>query len=188
MRRLFTVLSAAAIFAACGGKTSSTSGGTSSGGTSGGTSSGGASGGAAPTTSEQSYCDQRETRAKACSAGATTFSRVSCSREYACTAALLAAPDSYFSCRVSLECTAPSDNCLTQAVGGRTVPQTDLCMKKHAECKTGGGKGFDDDVCEVLAALNDAPLQKLSGCLDLPCAQVDDCFEDTAEAISPACN
>ena len=70
---------------------------------------------------------------------------------------------------------------------GRGTAQTDACLRKYNECKAGGAKSFNNDVCTVLPALNAATAQKVTNCLDLACDLAATCFKNLEDQI-PECD
>ena len=175
MRVLCTTAFVSALIAiaiACGGGSGSTTGATSQ--------------------TSTSYCDSREARSKKClpdGATPTTFNRGSCTEDYDCAIATLVNPDGYLSCRSNQDCNSGGDDeCMRQSAGNRTVPLSDVCAKKYAECKAAGGKAFDDDTCPILNALNDATNDRIGTCFDKPCDQISDCIKVSYEAAAPACD
>ncbi len=161
---------------ACGGGSGSTSGGSTG----------------TTTQTQTSFCDAREAVVKKCAPDGSIgeLDRPRCNREFDCNVAVLVDPDAYFNCRTRDDCVvgAGDDRCRREAAGNRTVPLSDVCAKKFAECKAAGGLGFDDEVCPMLNAFTDAMNERLAECFAKPCDQIDDCLEVSYEAAAPACD
>jgi len=125
------------------------------------------------------YCAAKTNRANSCETG--TVDQADCKQEQICYDNAIRAEDrdGILRCVATRACNSGDDRCIEEPAKKYATDPTvsafiTSCNGKRMSC----GGGFTDDFCSILfGVLSDAARTKIKACIDLPCAEVGDCFD-----------